>query len=189
MWAQLIADSLRHPRDAARRLLAFDLPPGEILAAAVMVACLETVVLQVAFRLMPAELSAMFGSETVAPLLSFLEQIVVLLVAALVTARVGAVFGGKGTLKGAAMIVLWVSFVSALFPIVAVAVMSVSPILAGILALASVGWVIWAFASFVAELHGFKRLLPVMFGVVATWVVLIFGLSMVFAILGPQEGS
>ena len=189
MWGQLIAESFRHPRAAARRILALDPPTGEVWAAGIMIACLETVVLHAAFRLMPAELATVFGAAPIAPLASVVEQLVVLAVAALATARIGALFGGKGTLKGAALLVLWISFVSALFPLVAVAVMSLSPVIAAILALASVAWALWAFASFVAELHGFRRLLPVMFGVVATWVVVVFGLSMLFAILGPQEGS
>ena len=189
MWRALIAESFRHPRAAARRLIALDPPRTEIWAAGLMVACLETVVLHAAFRVMPAELATVFGAEAMAPLATVVEQLVVLAVAALATARIGALFGGTGTLKGAALVVLWISFVTALFPLVAVALMALSPILAGILALASVAWALWAFASFVAELHGFRRLLPVMFGVVATWVIVVFGLSMLFAILGPQEGS
>ena len=189
MWGELIAESFRRPRAAARRLLALDPPNNEIWAAAVMVACLETVVLQLAFRMIPAELATVFGAEPMPPLVSLVEQLVVLAVAALVAARIGALFGGKGTLKGAALVVLWISFLSALFPLAAVVLMALSPLFAGILALASVFWVLWAFASFVAELHGFRRLLPVMFGVVATWIILVFGLSMLFAILGPQEGS
>jgi hypothetical protein len=189
MWRELIAESFRQPRAAARRLLALDPPTAEIWAAGLMVGCLETVVLHVAFRVMPAELSTVFGAEAMAPLVTVVEQLVVLAVAALATARIGALFGGVGTLKGAALVVLWLSFLTAFFPIAAVAVMGLSSVLAGILALASVAWALWAFASFVAELHGFRRLLPVIFGVVATWVIVVFGLSMLFAILGPQEGS
>src|SRR3954451_3127554 len=127
MWGALIVESLRHPRAAARRLLALDPPMGEIAAAALMVACLETVVLQVALRLMPADIAAAFGAEEMAPLATVVEQLVVLAVAALATARIGALFGGKGTLKGAAIVVLWISFVSALFPLVAALLLALSP--------------------------------------------------------------
>lgn len=191
MWAELIADSFRRPRLAARRLYALDPPAGEIWLAMAMVACLETVALHAALAMMPAELAALFGGAEMHPLLTVLEQLVALMLAALVTERVGALFGGRGTLKRAAAAVLWVSFVSAAFPVLAVLATMVSPVLAGLLALAAAGWMLWAFASFVAELHGFQRLAPVMFGVVATWVVLVVGLSMLFAILGltPQEGA
>lgn len=190
MWAELIADSFRRPRAVARRLIELDPPGSELWIAGLMVACLETVVLQLTFRLMPAELAASFGgSEMVSPLISVAEQALVLALAAVLVARVGALFGGTGTLKGAAIVVLWGSFVSAPLPLVTVAAIRVSEVLSGVIALAAAGWVIWAFASFIAELHGFRRTLPVMFGIVATWVILVLGLSMLFAIIAAPEVS
>ena len=54
--------------------------------------------------------------------------------------------------------------------------------------LATLLWALWVFANFVAELHGFRNPLMVLGGVILTAIVLVFAISILFAILGvmPQ---
>ena len=65
------------------------------------------------------------------------------------------------------------------------------PPLAAVLAIATILWALWAFANFVAELHGFRNPFIVLAVVVLTAIVLFFGTAMLFAILGitPQGVS
>ena len=69
--------------------------------------------------------------------------------------------------------------------------MPLLPPVATILAIATIVWALWAFANFVAELHGFQNPFIVLGAVILTAIVLFFGTAMIFAILGitPQEVS
>ena len=49
------------------------------------------------------------------------------------------------------------------------------PPLAALLAIAAMFWALWAFANFVAELHGFQNPVIVLGGVVLTGIMLFFG--------------
>ena len=61
----------------------------------------------------------------------------------------------------------------------------------GVMLIATVFWALWAYANFVAELHGFKNPAIVLGAVVLTAIVLFFATAMLLAILGitPQETS
>ncbi len=69
--------------------------------------------------------------------------------------------------------------------------LAVVPPLATVLAIATILWALWAFANFVAELHGFQNPFIVLAVVILTAIVVFFGIAMIFAILGitPQGGA
>ena len=59
------------------------------------------------------------------------------------------------------------------------------------LAIVTLVWLVWAFANFVTELHGFQNPMLVLGGVVLTMIVLFFTVAMLLAMLGitPQEAT
>ena len=78
-----------------------------------------------------------------------------------------------------------------LIQVVQLVALALVPPLAAVVAIATMIWVFWAYANFVAELHGFGNAFIVLGAVVLTAIVLFFGMAMLFAILGitPQGAS
>jgi hypothetical protein len=71
-----------------------------------------------------------------------------------------------------------------LVQVVQLVALALAPPLAAALAIATILWALWAFANFVAELHGFKNPALVLGGVILTSIVLFFTTAMLLAILG-----
>jgi hypothetical protein len=107
------------------------------------------------------------------------------------TARIGRRFVGSGRTTGALSLVVCHNVMLLLAQGAQVFALVVLPPLAFILAIATLLWLLWAFASFVAELHGFSNLVAVLAGVVVSMVIFFLALASLLAVLGivPQGMS
>lgn len=191
MWRQLVIDSVVRPRSAARGVLALGLPPGLAAQAAVGVTCAGIVLGFLALSLTPGNVDAVSAAILGNPFLGALAQLAILGVTVVLTWRVGRLFGGTGDLAGALVLVVWLNGMMVLIQSAQLVALAVLPPLAAVLAIATVFWALWAYASFVAELHGFQNPALVLGGVLLTILVLFFTLGMFFALFGvtPQEVS
>lgn len=191
MWGELIADSFLRPRAAARRVLGLDLPMPFLLEAAVLVTTVGMVLGYAAFSLAPEAIDQVSATVLASPLLGAAMQLAVMAVVVGLTMRVGRLFGGTGGVQGALAIVVWLNAMMVLLQAAQLVSLVVLPPLAAVVAIISIVWVLYAFACFVAELHGFRNAAVVLAGVLATSVILMLGAAMLAAILGltPQEVS
>lgn len=189
MWGGLIADSFLRPRVAARRVLALGLEMPLLLQAAVLVTALGMVLGFAAFRVAPEAIDQVSATVLASPLVGAGMQLAVMAVVVVLTMRVGRLFGGTGGLRGALAIVVWLNAIMVLLQAAQLVSLMVFPALAAAVAIMSIVWVLYAFACFVAELHGFRNAAIVLGGVLATSVILMLGVAMLAAILGitPQE--
>ena len=89
------------------------------------------------------------------------------------------------------MLVVWLNAMTLLIQIVQLVLLLVAPPLAGFLAIATLFWLMWAYANFVTELHGFASPVMVLGVTVLSVVVLMLGLTLIAAILGfsPSGGA
>ena len=96
-----------------------------------------------------------------------------------------------GSFHGALALVVWLNAIMVLIQVGQIVALLLVPPLAAVLAIATIIWALWAFASFVAELHGFQQPAVVLGAVVLTTIVIFFGTAMLLAMLGitPQEVS
>ncbi len=190
MWRQLLIDSVTRPRVAARRILDLRLPVTELIEAAVLVSVSGVVLGYLALLLSPGALDVVSASVIHNPLLGAGAQLVVMAVAVLLTVRIGRLFGGKGDTYGALALVVWLNAVMVIVQAAQLLALALLPPLATILAVATILWALWAYANFVAELHGFQNPFIVLGAVILTVIVLFFGTAMIFAIFGitPQGG-
>lgn len=188
MWGELLIDSLRRPRVAARRVLDARVPAARLLEAAVLVAVTGVVFGYLALMLSPEALDVVSAAVIHNPLLGAGAQLAVMAVAVFLTVRVGRIFGGTGTTEGALALVVWLNAVMVVIQAAQLVALAVLPPVATILAVATIFWALWAFANFVAELHGFQNPFIVLAVVILTTIVVFFGSAMIFAILGitPQ---
>jgi Yip1 domain len=191
MWGQLITDSLLRPRTAARQVLAVPMPGATLLQAAVVVACVGMVLGYAAYRLSPDAVDVVSAAVIGNPLVGMLAQLAVMAVIVFLTVRVGRLFGGTGGLAGALALVVWLNAMMVLIQAAQLVALLLLPPVAALLAVVTIFWALWAYANFVAELHGFQNPFMVLGAVVLTAIVLFFGAAMLFAILGitPQEVS
>ena len=191
MWGELLIDSLKRPRAAARRVLDAGVPAAPLLEAAVLVAAVGVVLGYLALRLSPEALDVVSAAVIENPLLGAAAQLAVMAVAVFLTVRLGRLFGGTGTTAGALALVVWLNAVMVLIQGLQLVALAVVPPLATALAIATILWALWAFANFVAELHGFQNPFIVLAVVILTAIVVFFGIAMILAILGitPQGGT
>ena len=191
MLGELIAASFLRPRTAARQVLAAAPGIPVLLQAAVLVTSVGMLLGYAAFRTAPDAIDQVSASILARPLLGALVELAVMAVVVVLTVRVGRLFGGVGGMEGALALVVWLNAMMVLLQVAQLVALALLPPLAAVIAIVSIVWVLYAFACFVAELHGFRNAAVVLAGVVATSVVLMLGAAMLAAILGitPQEVS
>lgn len=191
MWGQLVIDSLVRPRAAARRVIALGLAPGQLLQAALLVTCVGMLLGYLALNMTAGDVDAVSAAVLADPLIGAAAQLAVMAVVVVLTVRIGRLFGGGGGLWDALALVVWLNAMMVLIQAGQVVVLAIVPPLAALVAIATLFWAIWAYANFVAELHGFRNPVLVLGAVVVTAIVLFFGTAMLLAILGitPQETS
>jgi hypothetical protein len=189
MWRALVIDSLRRPRLAARRILDAGLPDAAVIEAAILVTCAGIVLGYLALRATPDGIDMVSRAMFANPLVGAVAQLATMLVVILLTVRIGRLFGGHGDLWGAAALVVWLNAMLVLVQAGQLVALALLPPLAALLAIAATIWALWAYANFIAELHGFQNPVIVLGAVVLTGIMLFFSTAMLLAILGltPRE--
>lgn len=191
MWGQLVIDSLVRPREAARRVLGFEIGWAALAQIAVAVACIVMVLAYAAVELSGGPVDPMSAALLRRPLVGAVSQLGVMALIVVLTVRIGRAFGGTGGLWGATALVVWLNAMTLLIQVLQLVLLLVAPPLAGILAIATLVWILWTFANFVAELHGFASAFVVLGVTVLSGVGLVLGLTLIAAILGlsPTGGA
>lgn len=188
-WRKLVRDSFVGPREAARLLIGLDLQPGILLQAAAAISALSVVLGFLALELGPGDVDQVSAAIITTPFLGAIIQFGAIYLVALLTARIGGLFGGTGGFPASLALVVWLNAMMLMVQAVQIGLLLIIPPLAGMVALAAIVWVLWAFANFVTELHGFENPFFVLGGVILSMIVLFFGFAMILAVLGfaPQE--
>ncbi len=188
MWGQLVMDTIVAPRAAAQRVLAMPVPVAALVEAAVAIACVGLVFGYVASALSGGPVDPVSTAVLGVPLVGALVQLAVMAVVTGLTWRVGGLFGGRGSLIGAAQAVIWLNAVTLVLQLAQIAALAVVPPLATLVALGALFWLLWAYANFVTELHGFETPVVVLGVVILTVIALALGLSILARLLGlaPQ---
>jgi hypothetical protein len=188
MWRQLVIESLVSPRAAARRVLADRFDPATLLQAAVAVTCTGLVLGFVAMQLTGGAVDPVSAAVLGSPLMGALAQLGVMALAAFLTFRVGRLFGGSGDFWGAAQVVVWLNAITLAIQAVQLVALALAPPIAGLIAVGTLFWLLWAYATFVTELHGFRSAAMVLGATVLVVVGLVFVATIMAGILGiaPQ---
>ena len=187
---QLVLESLTMPKTAARRLLNISLSSSEMFQLAVIVAIFLVLSLHaVLWSYKTLELLDGLEVGDANPIVSVVLQVAQIYFWAICVDRIGRAFGGTGTLDGAILASIFLTFVNAIW-LVAIAIMvHISSPLAAFLVLAFCYWTFWALASFVAVLHGFKSVLSTLVGVIVFGLLIMFILLIVFSIVLNATGA
>jgi hypothetical protein len=180
----LLAETLRDPQSAARRLVALN-PPNEArwiaLALTAVLALLET---RVALLLFPAlgqagPLALFSGGWTGVPL-----QFLSLVIVATAITFIGRLWGGRGQFADAILLVAWMEFVLTLAQAVQIVALVVIPPLGMLLGVAAIALFIWLLVNLIAALHEFTDILKVLIGTVVSFVLLVTAVAILLTTFG-----
>lgn len=190
-FRELALRSLRDPREGLRGLLALRLPPEAVLYMALLAITLEAllnhamalaIVSAIDRGAAPSAIPlrrAFAAYAQIGPLwLALLGLISFALRTALLFAM-GRAFGGRGERADCALTVAWYDLLWAGFMCATIVVLMVVPFLTVLLFAAGGLYALWIAVNFIAEVHGFDRLGPVLLGLMIGYMALQLVLSLV----------
>lgn len=175
-------ETLVDPDRAARRAMALGLSVSEGLMAVgltALIATLLTALMQLIYPVRDAEMAGLFFH----PLWLALSQFGLMVLGAFLMWWVGRLFGGTGTFAKALVLVAWLEGVLILLQVLAAVVLTVLPLLAGPVALASLFAFFYLVTHFTLALNGFSSLIKTLFGIVATLFAVAFAASLLLMLL------
>ena len=174
----------RDPRGGARAILSLRLPRRTLWELLLLVSVLTDLLLFAELAVGGADVQVLLSAALPDPLLMAAMQFASLFVMTLALYGVGHAFGGKGDWAGAMALVVWLQVIMLALGLAQVVLYLLIPVAANLLGLVSLVALMWLLTHFTAELHCFKNLWLVAFGIVGTAVVLIFGLSFLLVAFG-----
>ena len=183
----LVQLTLQEPRQAARVLLAEDVPIRARTVGLLLVAVLSSLLASLQIGPDLTGLDPLSRFMLASPLRAAVFQWLFLALTVVLTYRVGRVFGGHGSLPDALLVVAWLQVPMLALQVVQIAATLVAPPLAGIIGLGGFALFLWLMTAFVAELHGFRSRGKVFLGLVLTahGTGFILG-TVIVLILGPE---
>lgn len=184
-WS-LVRQTLIAPRDAAARILLLGLPAREGWLALALMAVLNTLVYSLSIRLSPPADPAMLGMMEPAfhaPLVFAAVLFAALALTALAFTHAGRALGGAGTLDDMLVLLAWMQALR----LVVLALLA--PALAGIVVVAAALWGLYILLAFVAAAHGFDSLWRAAGVLVIAMLALVFGLSLLFSLVGVRAAG
>ncbi len=182
----LIRESLSDPRNAARRIIALDLPAPVLWQALVLVVVLSTIAAQVSSLLLagPAARGEALLPFAESPLLVGIVQGGILVIMVFAVHWIGRSFGGAGRMEDSIAAVTWLQFLLVCLQVVQLFVGFVSPALSGLVGLAGIVFFFWLLTQFVMAVHEFESAAMVFVMIVVSLLAIVFALSLVLTLLG-----
>ncbi|MCB2135554.1 MAG: YIP1 family protein [Rhodobacteraceae bacterium] len=191
MVIALTGESLRRPKEAARRLIALD-PPFEARWIGLgLISVLSLLTSRIMALFIPDDRMGPLFALISDPWLGAPLQAASLLVIAFLVTFVGRLFGGRGGFMDALLLVVWLQFLLILAQALQIAALFLMPPLALLIAVAALALFVWLLVNFIAALHGFSSLAKVILGMVASFVVIVLLLSVLLVLAGvaPMEAA
>lgn len=174
----------------ARKVVAVDVPRNTLWTGLALVAVINVILVTLLQLLTPAPVAFQDQVFGLSPF-SYAAIIGIFLVMFVYgTFYVGQMLGGKGTLVATLAIIVWFQSVSLTLEVIQLVLVLISPAIASLFGLLSLGALIWCFVNFVNVLHEFnnlgKAIAAVVLALLATG--LAAGLLMAILGIGPSGG-
>lgn len=175
--------TLRNPRGAARELLGMGLPSSAAWSALALVCVLSSMLFHLSLGLLTAEDQAQLAGLLGNPLGTVVMSGFALLILVFGTHLIGRAFGGTGPLDGAVLLVAWIQAIFLMLQVVQVVFMMVLPVVADAIGTFGLVLFLWLLTPFVAELHGFRSVWKVLFGIIGSALAIAFALSILIVLV------
>lgn len=184
---QLAQLTLQDPRQAARVLLAEDVPMPARTAGLLLVAVVSALLASLQVGSDPQKLDPVSAFMLASPFRAAVVQWLFLALSVLLIHRVGRAFGGRGSFPDALLVVVWLQLLMLALQLVQIVATVFAPPLAGAIGLVGLGVFLWLMTTFICELHGFSARGLVFLGMVVTCIGtgLVLGILLIL-FLGPE---
>ena len=183
MLLKTLVSSLKRPKEGISAVFKWQLSLQDSALALTLTAVVSAVLISLLIGPLPPEVDPVTAAMLGSPFYLAIVQLAGLAMIAVCLHLLGRMFGGKGTLPQAVVMMAWLEVILILISTVqSAALILVPPV--GVL-LVPVGMVLslWLITSFVAELHGFVSLAMTLLGVIAAFIAAVFAMIVVFFFL------
>ncbi len=175
--------TLRNPRGAARELLQMNLPPAAAWSALALVCVLTSMLFHLSVGLLASSDQAELAGLVTNPFGTVLLSGTALLVLVFGVHLVGRAFGGSGDLAGAVLLVGWLQAIFLILQAAQVLFMLLVPVIAEVIGTFGLVLFFWLLAPFVTELHGFRSVWVVLFGIIGSGIAIAVALSILIVLI------
>lgn len=187
---RMVRETIVAPRAGAAAVLNMGFASSVGWLALMLMAVGSTLLTHISFATMPQEAKDFWGAAMASPMRTAMLQWVVLLISVHAIHKIGRWRGGVGTLSGSVVLVAWLQFILLCLQVVQLVIEILMPAAAAMLGVFGLVLFLWLLTNFVAELHQFRSLGIVFFGIVLTLFTLSFVLAIVFGLLlGAPVGA
>lgn len=189
-WMRSVWTSIMEPSDTARKVVAMNVPRDALWTALALVAVLNVILVVLLQMMSPAPVGFNEQAFALSPF-AFVAIIGVFLVLFVFgTFYAGKIMGGAGTLTSSLAIIVWFQSVSLTLEAIQLVLVLISPAIASIFGLLSLGALIWCFVNFVNVLHGFENLGKAIVAIflALTGTALLAGIVLAILGVGPAGG-
>lgn len=172
------------PSEMARKVVAVDLPREALWTGLALVAVLNVLLLSALQMVSPAPVAFQESVFSLAPFayVSIMGIFLVLLVGGIY--YVGKLLGGTGTLIATLAIIVWFQSISLTFEAIQFVLLLISPAIASIFGMLSLGALIWCFVNFVNVLHGYNNIGKAIIAIVLSLISTAMIAGIILAVLG-----
>jgi hypothetical protein len=190
-WMRAVFNSIMEPSKMAQKVIGLDLPREALWTALALIAVLNVVLLALLQMLSPAPIAFEEQAFALSPFayVGIIGVFLVLFVGG--TYYTGKMMGGVGTLAATLAIIVWFQSVSLTLEAIQLVLVLISPAIASIFGMLSLGALIWCFVNFVNVLHGFgnlgKAFTTIVLALIGT--ALCAGIVITLLGLGPAVGA
>lgn len=190
-WMRAVWMSVIEPAEMAGTVLTMQFERQAMWTALALVAVLNVLLLGLLQAVSPVPVMLEEQTIQLSPFayVAIIGAFLTLLVLAIF--HVGRLMGGAGSLTGALTLIVWFQAVSLTLEAIQVILVVLSPAVAALFGIISLGAIIWAFINFINVLHGFSSLgksaVVILFSLIGT----VMGTGIVMALLGvnPPGGT
>ena len=187
-WMRAVWTSIMEPTESARKVVGMNIPREALWTALALIAVLNVILLATLQMLSPAPIAFQESAFALAPFayVAIIGVFLVLFVGG--TFYVGQLLGGIGTLTATLAIVVWFQSISLTLEAIQLVLLLISPAIASVFGMLSLGALIWCFVNFVNVLHGFenigKSVVAIVLSLIST--ALVAGIILAILGVGPQ---
>lgn len=190
-WMRAVWTSIMEPSDSARKVIDMNVPRDALWTGLALVAVLNVILVVLLQMISPAPVAFQEQAFALSPFgfTAIIGIFFILFVFGIFYA--GQIMGGEGTLQASLAIVVWFQSVSLTLEGIQLILVLISPAIASLFGLLSLGALIWCFMNFINVLHGFqnlgKALVAVFMALIGT--ALLAGIALAILGVGPVVGA
>jgi hypothetical protein len=181
LW-QLALDTIRDPRDAARRILALELPMNALWNALALAVVLNAALFGLSNLVSPPPPDVPIGTVPPIAFALFLAAGLVATIFALF--HIGRTLGGEASFGGIMALLVWLQFLRVLVQAALLVLVPLVPVLAALVVIAAAVLGFWILLNFIDVAEGYDNLLKSLGVLVLSVIAMAFGLSLLLALFG-----